>query len=144
MFELTVLALTVLPYFGFLAFMDYSKIKHRYEMSVTLPAASVIKERLCEAQYSDFVEKTKIDTQLASKKFYPYDVEATVRNNLTAYNYSCKGMPIWFAMVNADDTQKITEIILKDNPAAIAKLKTDEELESMKVGQSQKHQLGSL
>jgi len=100
---------------------------------VTLPEKSEIKNRLCAANLGDLVAKTNIDAQLANKKIYYRDVEARVADNLLWYNAG-QGIHPWESRRTAAyDKQQVAEILLKDHPALVEKIRAEKELESMKV-----------
>ena len=93
------------------------------DKTIKLPDAAVLKTRLCNAGLDHFVEKTKIDTDLANKELYPMGVAVAVETHLYDYNEYLK-QPMMAAMMQMRKPE-IIEILLKDHPNAIQQLKTD-------------------
>ena len=88
---------------------------------ITLPKASVLKERLEKGGFQHFLEKTKIDEKLADKKLKPLGVLLAVELSLYDYVQDLNN-PMMSTMMQMRKPQLI-EIILKDSPKALEKLK---------------------
>jgi hypothetical protein len=113
--KLLVLSLTMLAAGNLCMAMD---------KTIKLPDAAILRTRLCNAGLDHFVEKTKIDTELANKELYPMGVAVAVEAHLYDYNEYIWKQPMIAIMMQMRKPE-IIEILLKDHPDAIAKLKTD-------------------
>jgi hypothetical protein len=92
---------------------------------VKLPEKSVIKNRLCAANFKDLVEKTSIDAKLENKEIYYRDVEAKVEGHLLWYNAGQGIHPQESIRAAAQNKQQIVEILLTDHPALIEQIRAE-------------------
>jgi len=88
---------------------------------VTLPKASVLKDRLLEGGFDHFLEKTKLDEKLSGKKLHPLGVSLSVE--LALYDYAQDLNNPMMAMLMQKRKPQLFEIILKDFPKTLEKLK---------------------
>lgn len=107
--------------FGLLAFGSLVRASDDAKLTVKMPNERVLSERLAEAGFDHFMEKTAIHKKLADKSIYPAGVNLTVELALYDYAENLKN-PMIASLMRMRKPQ-LMEIILKDSPAAIEELK---------------------
>lgn len=96
-------------------------------MLITLPAADVLKERLCAQGLNHFVQKTKIHQVLNGKQLFPLDVGVAVELAMSDYAEYIKH-PVIVRQMQLRK-REIIKTILQDYPVAIAQLEKEGVLE---------------
>jgi hypothetical protein len=96
------------------------RVTDQKEITVTLPSASVIHQRLKELGLEHFMEKTGIDKELGGAKKYPLGVALAVELSLFDYAKYLKDPKADFVLTRVKPS--IIKAILRDSPAAIAEL----------------------
>lgn len=85
---------------------------------IKMPSAAVLRERL--KGHDHFIEKTKIDEQLANREMHPLGVAMIVETSI--YDYCNTGLPKMMCTLMEMNKPLIIRSLLANDPAAIAKL----------------------
>lgn len=110
--------------------------KRTREITIALPSAQILGERLKGMGLHSFIEKTKIDRELGGKKVTPLDVAIATTNAFNKCFVLERDQSVEIEMLKKMDSD-ILKSILQDSPKAI------EELESLGVIKKPKVQIRS-